>query len=233
MLPRLRHRAGPDMLRAGPVRMVAWLPPLMWRTAGRPIAGRGGPGACLRVLAVLGWLAVRDLPRLSTVDRRQASGFAAVAFALLVLGATLAALNGDVHAIVAAGAWGRGWRDTAVTAVAGALLLVALGHLVRAWRTVGVALVVVLVLAGAASAAANKRYADRLDTSAPAVLANRVALEMAGFEHAAGNLRRCGLRAEFRTMYADSAFSLNRFDQSLDVAARQMAGVAFCSEIDR
>ena len=40
------------------------------------------------VLGLLAWRTVRDLPRLSTVDRRQAAGLAAVAFALLVLGAT-------------------------------------------------------------------------------------------------------------------------------------------------
>ena len=36
------------------------------------------------------------------------------------------------------------------------------------------------------------------------------------------------LRAEFRMRYADSAFSLRRFDESLDVASEQQAGMPFC-----
>ena len=34
-------------------------------------------------------------------------------------------------------------------------------------------------------------------------------------------------------MYADAAFSLRRFDESLDVAARQTAGVPFCAGAGR
>jgi hypothetical protein len=57
---------------------------------------------------------------------------------------------------------------------------------------------------------------------------------MAEFDRGStGDLRRCALRAEFRILYADSAFSLRRFDQSLDVASRQIAGVPFCSEANR
>ena len=44
----------------------------------------------------------------------------------------------------------------------------------------------------------------------------------------AGAARRCALRAEFFAMFADTPFSLRRFDQAFDAAARQRAGVAFC-----
>jgi hypothetical protein len=223
------------VLRAEPVRLVAWLPPLMWHTA--TDGGKGSwligllPLLALAVLATLGAFALRDLPRLSVVDRRQAVGLAGAALTLLILGATLAALNGDVQTIVAAGRWGQGWRDTSVTAAAGALLLVALVHLVRARRAVAAGLVVVFVLAGAASAGANKRYADMLAAREPSILANRIAQEMADFDRGStGDLRRCALRAEFRVIYADSDFGKRRFDQSLNVAARQLAGVPFCSE---
>jgi hypothetical protein len=224
---------GADVLRAEPARLVAWLPPLMWRTAAdgstRPWLAGVVPVVALLVLAGLAALAVRDLRRLSTVDRRSAAGLAGAAFVLMLLGATLAALNGDVQAIVAAGHWGQGWRDTAVTAPAGALLLVALAHLIRARRAAAITLIVAFVLVGTASAAANKRYADLAGDQEPALLANRVAQEMADFDPTgAGDFRRCRLRAEFRLMYADSEFNLTRFDQSLNAAARQLAGVPFC-----
>ncbi|MCA2215144.1 hypothetical protein [Jidongwangia harbinensis] len=228
---------GPDVLAAAPVRMVAWLPPLMWRTAtegGRPWLGGLMPVLALVVLAGLGWRAIRDLPRLSGVDRRQIAGVIVSAVALIVLGGTLGGLNADVQALVADGRWGQGWRDTAVTAAAGALLLTALGHAVLTgprFRRAGPAvLIVVLAASGVVTAAANKRYADRLGAGAPAQLANRVAGEMARFDRsAAGNARRCALRQEFRIRYADSAFSLRRFDESLDVAAQHLAGVRFCA----
>lgn len=228
---------GPGVLRAEPARLVAWFPPLMWRSA---VGGSGRswltgviPVLALLVLAILAWLAIRDLPKLSKVDRRAAAGLAAAASALLVLGATLAALNGEVQAIVATEQWDQGWRDTSITAAAGALLLVALGHLVSARRTVVVALVLVLALAGVGSAAANKRYADRLGAREPALLANRLAQEMTYFDRSsAGNARRCGLRAESRAL-PNTPHTLRRFDESLDMAARQMAGVPFCVEAAR
>jgi hypothetical protein len=229
---------GPGVLRAEPVRMIAWFPPLMWRAA----AGGSSwswligvlPLLAFVVLAVLAWRAVRDLPKLSTVDRRQALGLAAAAFVLLTLGATLAALNGEVQALVAAGRWGQGWRDTSINAAAGALLLVAAGHLISARRTVVVALVLGLALAGVGSAAANKRFADRRSGLEAAVLANRVAQEMSDFDRSsAGDLRRCALRTEFRGMGTYSAYSLSRFDWSLDLAARKQAGMPFCSETGR
>ena len=128
------------------------------------------------------------------------------------------------------GRWGEGWRDTAVTAAAGALLLVAVVHAVTARRLALTALVGVLAVSAVVSTAANQRYADRLGSGAAALLADRLAVEMADFDtRPAGNARRCALRAEFRAMYADSAFTLRRFDESFDVATRQLAGVPFCA----
>jgi hypothetical protein len=214
-----------------PERMVAWFPPLMW-----PAATHGHPRwivglvflLALIVLAALAVHAARDLRRLSPVDKRAAGALAVTAAALLLLGAALGALNADVQQIVAGHRWGQGWRDTAVTAAAGAVLLAAVLHGLARRRPVAVLLLFVLV--ATMSAAANKSYRDQLATREPARLANRVALEMADFDRTpAGDARRCALRAEFRTLYADSAFSLQRFDESLDVAARQQAGVDFCS----
>ena len=224
---------GPDVVLAEPARLAAWFPPVMWQVAtagtGRWLAGLL-PVAALAVLGLLAWRALRDLRHLAPVSRGPALALAGAALCLLVLGATMAAINGEVQSIVTDGAWGQGWRDTAVTAPAGALLLAAVVHAVSARRAVVAGLVVVLAAAGVASTAANNRFADRLGSRAPAVLANRIAQEMAGFDRsAAGNLRRCALRAEFRTMYADVAFSLRRFDESLDLAARQTAGVPFCA----
>jgi hypothetical protein len=213
--------------------MIAWLPPLMWRSATQG-AHRAWPAGAVTVVALLalGWLvlnAARDLPRLTPVTRRQAYGVAAVAFAALLLGAALGSLNADVQALVTRHRWGQGWRDTAITAAAGAILLTAILHVVVRRRLVAV--LIVLGLVAIVSTAANKSYRDQLATREPALLANRVAQEMADFDRTpAGDVRRCALRTEFRTLYAGSAFSLRRFDQSLDVAARQQAGVRFCTE---
>ena len=223
---------GPGVAEAVPVRMVAWLPPLMWRSAAQG-AHRPWPVGVVTVgaLLVLGWLAVRaarDLPRLTPVDRRQAYGLAVIAFAALALGATLGALNADVQALVTGQRWDQGWRDTAVTAAAGAVLLTALLHAVLRRGLAGV--IVLFALVATVSTAANKSYHDRLAASPSALLTNRIAQEMADFDRsAAGDVRRCALRAEFRRMYADSAFSLKRFDQSLDVASEQRAGARFCT----
>jgi hypothetical protein len=224
---------GPGAAEAVPVRMIAWLPPLMWRSATQG-AHRAWPAGAVTVVALLalGWLvlrAARDLPRLTPVTRRQAYGVAAVAFAALLLGAALGSLNADVQALVTRHRWGQGWRDTAITAAAGAILLTAILHVVVRRRLVAV--LIVLGLVAIVSTAANKSYRDQLATREPALLANRVAQEMADFDRTpAGDVRRCALRTEFRTLYAGSAFSLKRFDQSLDVAARQQAGVRFCTE---
>jgi hypothetical protein len=224
---------GPRVAEAVPARMVAWLPPLMWQSATEGARRPWPVGAvtvlALLALAALAWRAARDLPRLAPVGRRQGYGLAAVALAALVLGATLGALNADVQALVARHRWGQGWRDTAVTAAAGGLVLAGVLHgLIR--RRIVVVLVV-FALVATASTAANKSYRDQLATREPARLANRVAAEMADFDRTpAGDARRCALRAEFRTRYAASAFSLKRFDQSLDTAAAQQAGVRFCSQ---
>jgi hypothetical protein len=133
-----------------------------------------------------------------------------------------------VQTVVLKHRWGQGWRDTAVTATAGALVLVGLLHAVVRRRIA--VLVVLLALSAVVSTAANKSYRDQLGPRPPQRLANQVALEMADFDPSpAGDVRRCALRTEFRTLYAGSAFSLKRFDQSLDVAAEQQAGVRFCT----
>jgi hypothetical protein len=223
---------GPGVVAAVPARMVAWLPPLAWESATHDAHRSWLLGAvtvlALLVLGSLAWRAVRELAWLAPVGRREAYGLAGAAGVLLALGAILGSLNADVQHLVAQHRWGQGWRDTAVTAVAGGIALTAV---VQGWsgprRRAG--LVIMLALVATVSTAANGSYRDQLATREPALLANRVAGEMADFDHtAAGDARRCALRAEFRTIYADSAFSLKRFDQSLDVAAEQHAGVRFC-----
>jgi hypothetical protein len=220
-----------EVLQAEPVRLVAWLPPLMWRFAvdGRPWLVGMVPLAALLLLGWLGWRAMRDLPALSTVERRPAVRLAGAAAALLLLGATLGSLNADVQGLVAAGRIGQGWRDTAITAGAGALMLTALAHAGWTRRRMLAGLIAVLALTAVASTAANQRYATTMAGREPAVLANRIALEMANFDTGpAGNAHRCQLRAEFRALYPTMEFSLSRFDTSLDKASRQLAGVPFC-----
>jgi hypothetical protein len=230
---------GADALAALPNRLVSWLPPLMWQTA-----TRGGvrwlvgllPLLALILLGLLAWGAVRDLPRLSPVGRAAALGLAATAGVLLLLGASLAALNGDIQALAARGTLGRGWRDTGVTALAGGLAAVGLiGALlarVRRWR-VGwyAAAVVVLALTAAASTAANQRFHDLTSRGARMLLANEIAGEMADFDRTpAGDRRRCELRREFVDLHPDAPFSYRRFDDALNLAAVQREGVPFCTE---
>ena len=226
--------AGAGVLEALPVRLVAWFPPLMWRSAVHGGSHRPWLGGLVLVLALLAFAllarhTVRDLPRLSPVDRPAATALVVVAAALAVLGAALGALNADVQQIVAAGRWGQGWRDSAVTMPAGALLLAAASQLLPARRWLPVALVVVLAGAATVSATANKRFRDTVMNTPAARLDDRLAQAIADFDPTpAGAARRCELRAEFFALFADVPFSLRRFDQAVDAAARQRAGVPFC-----
>ncbi|MGK5678755.1 hypothetical protein [Actinoplanes sp. URMC 104] len=219
-------RLGPESVEALPVRAVAWLPPMMWRTAGVE------PGLVLAVAVVafglLAWHAIRDLPRLSRVGPRAALAVALTAGALVLLGAGMGALNADVQQLVATGRWGYGWRDSAVTTTAGALLMVAAVHFVRR-QAVLVAAVVLLAGAAAVSATANKRQRDTTMATPAARLADRLAVEMADFDPGPeGAARRCALRAEFLRLHGDVPFSVRRFDESLETAARQRADVSYC-----
>lgn len=229
---------GPAVPGTFAVRMISWLPPMMWQNATRAddTPWLVGPVlvAALLVLGWLGWRAARQLPRLTAVDRRQALGLAVLALMLLTLGAALGGLNGEVQGIVAKGRWGQGWRDTAITTAAGGLVVVAVLHALlgsaRRWRWGLSGLLVLLVLLGSVSAAANKSYRDTSGVTQAALLHNRIAVEMSTFDRtAAGDARRCALRQEFRSMYPDLDFSLMRFDQSLTIAAREIAGRPFCS----
>jgi hypothetical protein len=215
-----------------PVRMLAWLPPLGWQQAvpsgpGRWLAGLL-PALALGALAGLAWRTTKDLPLMSTVDRRQALGLSAAALVLLTLAAAIAALSGEVQAVVAAGDWGRGWRDSGATAAGGMLVLLGLSFalVVRpaGRRRLVLGLLTLFVLASAVTAAANRRFDDGIARSAAAELDNRIALEVTDFDtSAAGNLRRCALLDEAlaRSRAAQSRTSVRRYPQVLDLVAER------------
>ncbi|XVV11563.1 hypothetical protein ACQP2X_43130 [Actinoplanes sp. CA-131856] len=216
---------GPETWEALPVRAIAWLPPLQWQAATR---GAWLVGivlvAAVLVLIPVTWHAIRDLPRLSAVDRRPAAALAVVAATAVLLAAGMGALNADVQKMTL---WGLGWRDSAVTTTAGGLIVVA-AVLLAARRRPWVLVAAVVLLAGATavSAAANKRQRDTFMGSEQARLYNRIAVEMADFDRTpAGGQRRCALRQEFAALYPES---LRRFDGALDVATERRAGVPFC-----
>ncbi|MDT5042017.1 MAG: hypothetical protein QOE51_3002 [Actinoplanes sp.] len=222
-----------------PVRMLAWLPPLGWQQAvpsgpGRWLAGLL-PALALGALAGLAWRTTKDLPLMSTVDRRQAVGLSTAALVLLTLAAAIAALSGEVQAIVAAGDWGRGWRDSGATAAGGMLVLLGLSFalVVRpaGRRRLVPGLLTLFVLASAVTAAANRRFDDGIARSAAAELDNRIALEVTDFDtSAAGNLSRCALLDEALALSraAQSRTSVRRYPQVLDLVAERKAGRPFC-----
>ena len=225
---------GPAALTAFPVRMAAWFPPLMWQSA---IRGGGALSGlvlvlALAVLAGLAWFALRDLRRLDAPPRAAAVALLVVAVALVALGAGLASLSADVQALVAAHRWGQGWRDTALVAPGGALLLAAGAHLLRPRRLLLGGLIAALVAGAAVSATVNKRFRDSVMASPIARLDDRLALEIADFDRTpAGAARRCALRAEFFALNPGGTGLARRFDQSFDAAAEQRAGMPFCARV--
>ncbi|GAB1693948.1 hypothetical protein [Krasilnikovia sp. M28-CT-15] len=223
---------GAGAVRALPNRLLSWLPPLQWQAAADGIrwSWLAGPVTvvALLVLTLLAWRTAADLPRCAPVDRRQALGVGLVAVAVLVLGAALAALGGEMQAIAAAGRWGVGWRDSGLTAAGGMLALLAGAVLLTrsGARALG-AVLVVCVLAGAGSAAANRRYLTDRVSSRAAIVNNAVAHEVADFDRsAAGDARRCALRAEFA---GTDPRGVARFDAAVNQATAQMYGRPFCA----
>jgi hypothetical protein len=224
--------AGPDVFAALPSRLFGWFPPLMWQSAAEGDGWVSGVvvAAALVALAVTAVSAVRDLGRLSAVGRPAAAVLLTVSGTGVLLGATMGALNAEMQRVAAIGDWGMGWRDSAVTMPAGALLLAAAGHLVRPGRRATVTALILLFAAGATvSTAANKQFRDTLMTTPAARLDNRLAQAIADFDPTPeGQARRCALRAEFLTLVADAPFLRHRFDQSFDAAAEQRARVPWC-----
>jgi hypothetical protein len=220
-----------------PARMLSWLPPLGWQQAlydnHRPWLLGLLPALALVALAFLAWRTARDLPLLSTVDRRQALAVAGAALVLLAAAAGMAALNADVQSSVAAGRWGLGWRDSGATAVAGTLVLLGLCHaaVVRpaARRRLAPVLLALLVVTAVVTVAANRRFDDIVAQRATSELDNRIAVEVTDFDtSAAGNARRCALLQEALTRYADSPTSRRRYPQTLDLVAHRKSGHPFC-----
>jgi len=226
-----------DLLIALPNRLLSWLPPLMWHAAGET----GGhtvlvgllPLVAAVMLGFLAWSAIRDLRVLAAVDRVRSFALAGLAASLLVLGAVLAALSGQVQKFSTAGDWGVGWRDSAVTPFAGGVLLIGVvAGLVathRRRRRILAGLVVVLALAAVASTTTNDRFKNAVSGQPELVLANHVALEIADFDKSpAGNDRRCDLRRQFYILN-QVPLARQRFDGGLNAAAMQLAGVPFCT----
>ncbi|MEO7573750.1 MAG: hypothetical protein ABIX10_15075 [Acidimicrobiales bacterium] len=229
-----------DVLVALPNRLVSWLPPFMWQTAGRD----GGPSLLagllpLVAILLLGWLALgaaRDQARLAPVARVPSLGFAAVAGVLLILGAALGAFNEEVQRRITVGDWGLGWgwRDTAMSTVAGGLATVGLlgGIVPPRWRgrnQVFAAVIVLLAMTAAVSTSANRGYHEIASRQPELLLANRIAHEMADFDRSAvGNDRRCGLRSEFIRLNPAAVNPLRRLDEALDTLSMADEDVPFC-----
>jgi hypothetical protein len=231
-------------------RLTAWLPPLQW-VAG--VRGGGRPGLVVLavaglVLAVLAARLLRSLPGLVRLDRRQAAALSLTGGALLLLGALLGSENSQTQEIATAGRWGDGWRDSPLTAaggmlaLAGALTLASRAVLVRRPAVVARAALVVLVLAGAVSAATGNAFELRAARLPTALLSGHIAAEIAQFDTtAAGDARRCALLDQFAALFAGQLYTrfasgelpqthnaAERMRVTADMATEQMYGRPFC-----
>lgn len=215
-----------------PVRMTAWLPPLQWRAATGDGTGNWLRGVVPVVaIVLLVALAVRTRAVLGGAvrpDNRELTGLTAVAVVIIACGALLATLSVAVRAALnGAQLWEQGWRDSALTVPGGMLLVVSL--LLLTGRRAVTGALVVLVLCGAVSATANRAYAGATATLRTAQLDNRIAAAMGAFERSrAGNVRRCALLDEALLTNRHKPFLQHRYADSLDLAARALAGVPFC-----
>ncbi|MEU4619227.1 hypothetical protein AB0G04_04500 [Actinoplanes sp. NPDC023801] len=220
-----------------PVRMTAWLPPLQWRAATEATPGpwlRGViPVVAFLLIAALAVRTAKILPKAARPDRTASLGLAALAVVVLACGALLATLSVAVRAAMSGHQlWEQGWRDSALTIPGGMLLVVPL--LLLLGRRAAAGLLAALVLCGAVSATANRAYADTTATLRSAQLDNRIAAAMGSFEHGrAGNARRCALLDEALQTNHHKPFLQRRYHDSLDVAARTVAGVPFCERVTR
>ncbi len=227
----------PDIFVALPNRLVSWLPPLMWHAAdsagGHTVLFGFLPLVAAIALGLFAWGAIKDLRSLAAVDRVRAYALAGLALVLLVLGSVLAALSGQVQAFATAGDWGTGWRDSAVTPFAGGLLIIAVvGGLVATRRRrlrIFAALVAIFAFAAVISTTQNARFRDAVSGQPDLVISNHVALEIADFDKSpAGNDRRCELRREFFALNQTAPMARTRFDDGVNAASMQLAGVPFC-----
>ncbi|GGN01342.1 hypothetical protein FHR83_000760 [Actinoplanes campanulatus] len=215
-----------------PVRMVAWLPPLQWRAATAATPGDWLRGVVPVVaLLLLGALAARTLtllPKSSVPAARPLLGLAALGVVVLACGALLATLSVAVRSAMSGRElWEQGWRDSALTVPGGMLLVVAL--VLLAGRRMTMSALAALVLLGAVSATANRAYADTVSVQRAAQLDNRIAAAMGSFDRSrAGDARRCALLDEAIATNQGKPFLQRRYRDSLDVAARSLAGVPFC-----
>jgi hypothetical protein len=244
--------SGSDVAPAGalgalPNRLTSWLPPLMWQRATEGPYGHTLGPALLVALVVLLLLVRRfwaDLPCCDAPDRRQAWALGAAGFGVLLLTATMGALNAQLQRLAELGWWGLGWRDSALAGAGGALLTVAVltGVLARSHRTARahrfglLGGVLLLVVIAAVSASANRDYRAAVASEKPAYVHDRVAQEIVDFDRSvSGDVRRCTLRDQFRgglprdrrTGYPPE---MRRFDQAVDEATRRLAGRPFCTK---
>ncbi len=185
----------------------------------------------------------RDLSRYDTPDRRQAGALAATGLAVLVLTATMGALNEQMQRLAAAGWWGLGWRDSALAGAGGAMLTVALlawafargHHSGRTYRRGTLAGVLLLVVIAAISTSANRDYRAGVASEKPAYVHDRVAQEIVDFDRSvAGDGRRCTLRDQFRDSLprdrrAGYQAEMRRFDQAVNEATYRLAHRPFCT----
>ncbi|GLY04877.1 hypothetical protein [Actinoplanes sp. NBRC 101535] len=225
----------PDSLLVLPVRMLAWTPPMSWPAATER-AGASWPWGILPVVAllVLAVLALRTLKISPEADRpagRALAGLALTALVLLTFGALPAALSVEIHTYYPGPAlWQQGWRDSAVTAPAGMLLVATLlAFAARTGRRSAGLVLAVLVLAATGTVAANRAYADAAAGWEASQLDNRIALALGAFERGrAGDARRCALLDEALRSQQDQPSKQQRYTDSLNTAAEDLAGVPFC-----
>jgi hypothetical protein len=226
---------GPAAAAALPDRLTAWLPPVQWFAAlrGASTPSRLAMLAALLLFALITARLLADVRRLPSLERRPAIALAAAGLTVLLLGAALGSVNPQEQAA----RWGLGWRDSALTATGGALILVTLLS-----RLTPKLVVPLLALIAAFSAVANDGYAATSNQTRPAQVDNAIAAAIAQFDlSAAGRTQRCALQARFGQVFPATGYSRfaqgelpgthspgDRLAVTASMATEQLYGRPFC-----
>jgi hypothetical protein len=215
-------------------RAVSWLPPAGWRVAVGDAVGVVTDAAGVMLLALCATVVLvalrigRDLDHAGETPPGGAAALAVVGFCLISLGSLLAAVSAYVQTrpfVI-----GTGWRDTAITATGGALLLgVAASWLSSRSRSWGTAVVTLLTTVTIVTMVANTVWLERARSEPEGLLLSRISVELVRFDDTdEGDARRCGMVDDFLARHPEGSYEDERARTAFDTASLRSHGRAFC-----